>query len=276
MELPGGIHERIGDLRTAAGISQKDLSKALGIQPSVLSRIERGETKAISHELVIKIANYFHVSTDFLLGVSDIRFQKNIDLQKLGLSNKALLLLLQHKVNGDMLSRLIEHPYFPLMIDTANAYFTEAHTAGFQTRNDLIDIATADISDFMKEHPEKRAEMLYDKRALNAQKITGTEADLEKIRSLFFHILKDIKNEFNQPVIDIESQKISEQISAMKQQAFEQKQEKPDFSEMDKVQIMSGMLSGADLDEYEIMLFQQLALHILQRKSQEILSSDEE
>lgn len=111
--------------------------------------------------------------------------------------------------------------------------------------------------------------MLYDKRALNAQKITGTEADLEKIRSLFFHILKDIKNEFNEPVTDIENQKVSEQISAIKHQALEEKQDKMDFSEMDMVQIMGGMLSGVDLDEHEMTLFQQLALHILQRKSQD-------
>ena len=31
MELSGGIHEGIGDLRNAAEISQEDLSKALGI-----------------------------------------------------------------------------------------------------------------------------------------------------------------------------------------------------------------------------------------------------
>lgn len=83
------------------------------------------------------------------------------------------------------------------------------HIAGFQTRNDLIDMVTADISDFIKENLEK-VEMLYDKCALNAQKITETEADLEKIRNLFFHILKGIKNKFNQPAADIEGQKVSE------------------------------------------------------------------
>lgn len=67
-------------------------------------------------------------------------------------------------------------------------------------------MAMADISDFMKVHL-KKAEILYDKRALNAQKITGTEAEL---------------------------------------------------------------------DEYEMTLFQQLVLHILQQKSQDIISFNEE
>lgn len=62
----------------------------------------------------------------------------------------------------------------------------------------------------------------------------------------------------------------------MKRQAFEEKWDKPNFSEMDMVQIMGGMLSNADLDKYEMTLFQQLALHILQRKSKMQPSFNEE
>lgn len=39
MELVDGIHERIGNLRTVVRMSQKDLSKGLGIQVSVLRRM---------------------------------------------------------------------------------------------------------------------------------------------------------------------------------------------------------------------------------------------
>lgn len=54
-ELTKIIYERIGDLRLLDEILPKDLSKILGIQTPILSRIERGETKAISNELVIKL-----------------------------------------------------------------------------------------------------------------------------------------------------------------------------------------------------------------------------
>lgn len=52
------IHERLGDLRNGTGKSQKEVADDLGIPASVLSRIERGETKTVSHDLVIKLAEY--------------------------------------------------------------------------------------------------------------------------------------------------------------------------------------------------------------------------
>ena len=81
--------------------------------------------------MVIKFAEYYNVSTDYLLCISDIRIRRNVELEELGLTNKALLQLLQGKVNGSLLSKMLEHPYFPVLLDTANAYFTEAHNTGF-------------------------------------------------------------------------------------------------------------------------------------------------
>ena len=39
-----------------------------------------------------------------------------------GLTNKALLQLLQGNVNGEILSRLLEHRYFLQLFDTVNSY----------------------------------------------------------------------------------------------------------------------------------------------------------
>lgn len=52
------IHQRLCDLRNGTGKTQKEVADELNIQASVLSRIERGETKAVSHDLVIKFAEY--------------------------------------------------------------------------------------------------------------------------------------------------------------------------------------------------------------------------
>ena len=43
------IHQRLCDLRNGTGKSQKEVADDLQIPASVLSRIERGETKAVSH-----------------------------------------------------------------------------------------------------------------------------------------------------------------------------------------------------------------------------------
>ena len=57
----------------------------MNIQASVLSHIERGETKSVSHDLVIKFAEYYNVSTHYLLCISDIRIRRNVELEELGL-----------------------------------------------------------------------------------------------------------------------------------------------------------------------------------------------
>lgn len=262
------IHQRLCDLRNGIGKSQKEVANDVQIPASVLSRIERGETKAVSHDLIIKFAKYYNVSTDYLLCTSDIRIRRNVELEELGLTNKALLQLLQGKVAGNILSKMIEHPYFPVLLDTTNAYFAEAHNAGFAARNAIIDIGTADIKDFIKEHPKHKVEGQHDIRRLNAEKITGTEADLEKIKSIFLSMLKDIKKEYNALKRDISAEELKKQMTTMKKQAMFHKKKKQSFNENDMAKIVMGMFQNTsmDLDEYEQELFQKMMVHMLQRK----------
>ena len=217
------IHQRLCDLRNGTGKSQKEVADELNIQASVLSRIERGETKSVSHDLVIKFAEYYNVSTDYLLCISDVRIRRNVELEELGLTNKALLQLLQGNVNGEILSRLLEHRYFPQLLDTVNSYFTEEHNAGFANRNAVIDMGTASLKELIKDNPECKTETQHGIREINAQKITGTEADIEKIKSIFLVILKDIKKEFDIPLSDVSTEELQKQLANMRKQALFQK-----------------------------------------------------
>ena len=58
---------RIRDIRAQQGISQKELALALGIAPNTLSQYEN-EKRAPDFETVIRIADYFRVSVDYLIG----------------------------------------------------------------------------------------------------------------------------------------------------------------------------------------------------------------
>lgn len=260
------ICQRIMDLRNGAGKSQKEVADALGITASVLSRLERGETKFISHDLIISLAEYYNVTTDYLLCVSDVRIRKNVELEELGLSNKSLMLLLQGRIDTKILNQMIEHPYFPLLLDTANAYFTDAHETGFATRNDIIDLGTANIKDFIEAHSEHKVEGNHDIRKLNAEKISGTDADYEKIKSIFLSMLKDIKKNMEKLEKDITSEELKKQIDSMKKQALTAKKKKSTFNESDMIQIVMNMLDNVDLDEYEKQKFQELTVHLLKRK----------
>lgn len=66
------IGDRIRALREEKGINQRDLARYLGISNTTLSQYENGQ-RTPSDEIKIKIANYFDVSVDYLLGRTNIR-----------------------------------------------------------------------------------------------------------------------------------------------------------------------------------------------------------
>lgn len=59
--------ENLKKVREAAGISQYVLAQHLGVHPMTISGWERG-VRLPDIETVVKIAEYFNVPTDFLLG----------------------------------------------------------------------------------------------------------------------------------------------------------------------------------------------------------------
>lgn len=61
---------RIRTLREDKDLRQLDVAKATGIDQKTLSNYETGKTNPDSFA-IIRLADFFNVSTDYLLGVSD-------------------------------------------------------------------------------------------------------------------------------------------------------------------------------------------------------------
>ncbi|WP_199426934.1 helix-turn-helix domain-containing protein [Thermaerobacillus caldiproteolyticus] len=64
------VGERIRELREKRDWSQREFAKRVGINYSVINRIELGKRPVEDHELA-KIADLFDVTTDYLLGRTD-------------------------------------------------------------------------------------------------------------------------------------------------------------------------------------------------------------
>ena len=64
------IGERLIDLRKDKGLTQKELSSKLFINYRTYSGYERNEIEA-SDDFKIKLAEFYNVSVDYLLGISD-------------------------------------------------------------------------------------------------------------------------------------------------------------------------------------------------------------
>lgn len=64
---------RIRELREDRDLRQIDVANATGIDQKTLSNYETGKTNPDSFS-IIKLAEYFNVTTDYLLGASDYNF----------------------------------------------------------------------------------------------------------------------------------------------------------------------------------------------------------
>ena len=62
--------QRIQDLRTDADLSQKQLSEILHISQRSYSHYETG-SRNIPVEMLIRLANYYDISVDYLVGRTD-------------------------------------------------------------------------------------------------------------------------------------------------------------------------------------------------------------
>ena len=70
---------KLKQLRIDKGFSQADLAKRINVTKSMVSSYENAMRMA-SYDVLIKIARCFHVSTDYLLGVSN---KKTLDVSGL-------------------------------------------------------------------------------------------------------------------------------------------------------------------------------------------------
>ena len=65
--------KRLALLREEKGYkSQRQLAEAIGINPNTYAKYESGE-RDISPEWLLKFADFFNASTDYILGISDYR-----------------------------------------------------------------------------------------------------------------------------------------------------------------------------------------------------------
>ena len=166
-------------------------------------------------------------------------------------------------VDVQILNRLLEHRNFPKLIDLIRIYFQDTAAKGITARNKLIEIATASLSDLMKEHPEHRAEAKQDLQLLNAQKMGEHEAEIEKIKNVFLAILRDIKKDMESGEQPGEAVTAA-MFQAMRDALAEQKQNP--LSIDDVTAMIAGQIGQlAPMDKETVEMFQQFAKKMIEQ-----------
>lgn len=185
---------RIQDLiKQTKGMTQAKLSKELGISESTLSRFLSGETTKLGNDRIIKIANIFHVSTDFLLGETNIPDKKNYDISELGLTAEAAQALYTHKVNTEIVCQLLESPKFATLTNLLANYQKEVFATGMATMNQNIDFLRSLLLGQARFVPEDNAAASAVASDLQSLKLPPVSVDTAMIQNVFNQIIHDLR-----------------------------------------------------------------------------------
>ena len=98
------IQERLKDLRVQRGLTLEQLAEQTNLSKSALGSYEADDFKDISHYALIKLAKFYGVTTDYLLGLSEMKRHPNADLADLRLSDGMIDLLKSGQVDNARLN----------------------------------------------------------------------------------------------------------------------------------------------------------------------------
>ena len=111
------IQERLKDLRVERGLTLGQLAEQTGLSKSALGSYETEDFKDISHYALIRLAKFYGVTADYLLGLSEMKNHPNADLADLRLSDEMIDLLKSGRIDNTLLCELAAHPDFPRLME---------------------------------------------------------------------------------------------------------------------------------------------------------------
>ena len=99
MNIKLTVAERLKDLRVEKGWTLDKLAEETGLSKSALGLYETDDKRDISPFAILKLAETYEVTTDYLLGASENKKHSNTELTALHLSDDALTVLKDEKFN---------------------------------------------------------------------------------------------------------------------------------------------------------------------------------
>ena len=122
------IPERLKDLRVAEKrMSLQELSDATGIPSSTLGNL-------------LTLADFYQVSTDYLLCRTELREHTNKSVSDLHLNDDAVQILTDEKYNPRLLSELLSHESFHKFMTDLEIYIDGFNDKGIQIANAFLDV----------------------------------------------------------------------------------------------------------------------------------------
>ena len=112
MNIKLTLGERLKDLRVERSLKLETLAEQTGLSKSALSKYESDDVTDLSIYAVTTLAEFYGVTTDYLLGVTENKKRPDAVLSDLHLSDGAVDVLRNGNFNHRLLCELLEHPDF--------------------------------------------------------------------------------------------------------------------------------------------------------------------
>ena len=135
------LQEKLRDLRAERGITLSDLEKQTGIPKSTLQRFEGEKDIHIGYQDVEVLTRFYGVSADYLFGLTDHRQHRNIEIDRLRLTDEAVAELISGKLNNRLLSELIAHPDFSELLAALEVFLGRSIPENMEIMNKTYKVA---------------------------------------------------------------------------------------------------------------------------------------
>lgn len=183
--------EKIKDMRVERHMTTKQLAQATGISEPVLNGLENDLGRDVGYSRIVDLARFFDVPTDYLLGFTESRITKNIELKELGLSDKAIEVLLAKRQDNALVSQLIEHIEFSNLINAIDIYVKQLVARSINTINNLTAVVQRGVENYAAGAgmPDGYSEAMD---YINETKVDEDEFLRYRITERFNQILRDV------------------------------------------------------------------------------------
>lgn len=145
MKCKLSLQERLKDLRVEKGLKLEELAELTGISKSALGNYENDDYKEVNHGNLIILANFYKVSMDYLLCLTENKNHPNTDLSELNLSDDMISLLKSGSINNRLLCEIASHEDFNRLMTDVEIFVDGIASMRFNDLNSSLEAVRQEI-----------------------------------------------------------------------------------------------------------------------------------
>ena len=149
MKCKLSIQEKLKDLRIERGLSLQELSEQTGLSRAALGNYETDDYKEITHKAIVILADFYGVTSDYLLGLTENREQHPFAVDELGLDDESV------KIRMEYLCEIIK--------DDAVTHFYSSEPYGEKVA-EYLNIENRQVDPERKKYPISASNLRFDLR----------------------------------------------------------------------------------------------------------------